>query len=796
MSDHQHHCCGHKESSRPEPTEPSSAAPDRKNNPEPEHKEAHSCCGGHNAHHAPAQPSTAPYICPMCPGVESDKPGACPKCGMALERNLAVPLPGAKAGYTCPMHPEVHSDTPGSCPICGMALEPVAASTAEEEDPELRDMRRRFWFGLPLAAIVFLLAMSEHIPGFRPLSGTVSAWVQFILSTPVVLWCGWPFFERGARSLVSRHFNMFTLIALGTGAAWIFSVASLLLPGLLPGHAGHGGAPIVYFEAAAVIIILVLLGQVLELRARAGTGEAIRALLKLAPKTAHRVTDEGEDDIDLSLVHAGDRLRVRPGESVPVDGVVLEGASSVDESMITGESLPVEKSAGASVTGGTINGSGSLLMEAKHVGKETVLARIVQMVAEAQRSRAPIQRLADQVAGWFVPAVLAVSVVTFLVWWLLGPAPALAFAVVNAVAVLIIACPCALGLATPMSIMVAVGRGAGMGVLIKDAEALETLSKVDYLVLDKTGTITEGKPAVVAVKAFPGESVEDVLKLAATLEARSEHPLGRAVIDAAKSRNLIIGEPEEFSAIAGGGVKGQYNGTAITVGSREFVEAVGAKADTSLDEEAVGWRKKGSTVVWVGSGGRILGFLAIADQVKVTSAEAIARLHELGLKIVMLTGDHADTASHIAGQVRIDTVIAEVTPEKKRDTIAKLQAEGHRVAMAGDGVNDAPGLAAADVGIAMGTGADVAIASAGITLVKGDLLGIVNAISLSKATLSNIRQNLAFAFLYNTLGVPIAAGVLYPVFGLLLSPIVASAAMSLSSVSVITNALRLRRVKL
>ncbi|MBN8710839.1 MAG: copper-translocating P-type ATPase [Verrucomicrobia bacterium] len=796
MSDHQHHCCGHKEPSRPAPTEPSSAVPpDATNDPEPDRK-AHSCCGGHKARHAPAQSSAAPYICPMCPGVESDKPGACPKCGMALERNLAVPLPGAKTGYTCPMHPEVHSETPGSCPICGMALEPVAASAGEAEDPELRDMRRRFWIGLPLAAIVFLLAMSEHIPGFHPLSGTVSAWVQFVLSTPVVLWCGWPFFERGARSLVSRHFNMFTLIALGTGAAWLFSVASLLLQGLLPGHAGHGGAPIVYFEAAAVIIILVLLGQVLELRARAGTGDAIRALLKLAPRTAHRVGDAGEEDIDLSLVRAGDRLRIRPGESVPVDGIVLEGSSSVDESMITGESLPVEKSEGAAVTGGTINGSGSLLMEAKHVGNETVLARIVQMVAEAQRSRAPIQRLADQVAGWFVPAVLAVSAVTFLVWWLVGPAPALAFAVVNAVAVLIIACPCALGLATPMSIMVAVGRGAGMGVLVKDAEALETLSKVDYLVLDKTGTITEGKPAVVAVKTFPGQAEEDVLKLAATLEARSEHPLGRAVVEAAKNRNLSVEEPEDFSAVTGGGVQGQWNGLMIAVGSLDFVESVGAKADAVLDAEAVAWRKKGSTVVWVASGDKILGFLAIADRVKATSAEAIARLHELGLKIVMLTGDHADTASHIAGQVKIDTVIAEVTPESKRDAIAKLQTEGHRVAMAGDGVNDAPGLAAADVGIAMGTGADVAIASAGITLVKGDLLGIVNAISLSKATLSNIRQNLTFAFLYNTLGVPIAAGVLYPVFGLLLSPIVASAAMSLSSVSVITNALRLRRIKL
>ncbi len=732
----------------------------------------------------------------MCPGVESDKPGACPKCGMALERNLAVPLPGAKAGYTCPMHPEVHSETPGSCPICGMALEPVAASGEEDDDPELRDMRRRFWFGLPLAAIVFLLAMSEHIPGFRPLSGAVSAWVQFILSTPVVLWCGWPFFERGARSLVSRHFNMFTLIALGTGAAWLFSVASLLLPGLLPGHAGHGGAPIVYFEAAAVIIILVLLGQVLELRARAGTGEAIRALLKLAPKTAHRVTDSGEEDIDLSLVNSGDRLRVRPGESVPVDGVVLEGASSVDESMITGESLPIEKSAGSSVTGGTINGSGSLLMEAKHVGNETVLARIVQMVAEAQRSRAPIQRLADRVAGWFVPAVLAVSAITFIVWWLVGPAPALAFAVVNGVAVLIIACPCALGLATPMSIMVAVGRGAGMGVLIKDAEALETLSKVDYLVLDKTGTITQGKPAVVAVRALSMDMELEVLKLAATLENRSEHPLGRAVVSAARRHKLDIGEPETFSAVTGGGVKGRWKGAEIAIGSRDFVESMGASAVPDFDPVADEWRKRGSTVVWVASGDKVLGFLAIADRVKPTSAEAIARLHELGLKIVMLTGDHADTASHVAGQVRIDTVIAEVTPEKKRDVIAKLQAEGHRVAMAGDGVNDAPGLAAADVGIAMGTGADVAIASAGITLVKGDLLGIANAISLSKATLANIRQNLAFAFLYNILGVPIAAGVLYPVFGLLLSPIVASAAMSLSSVSVITNGLRLRRVKL
>ena len=758
----------------------------------------HSSCCHHKQHgheHASASPpKAAKYFCPMCDGVVSDKPGACPKCGMALERNPAY-VEARVASYTCPMHPEVQQDHPGACPICGMALEPVHASAAEDDNAELRDMTQRFWIGLALTAPIVFISMGQMVPVladnvlFR--SWTVENWLQLVLTTPVVMWAGWPFLERGARSLVTRHLNMFTLIALGTSAAYLYSVIATVTSALLPEAYSRpflqDGIVQVYFESAAAITVLVLLGQVLELKARAATGSAIQALLGLAPKTARRVADDGaETDVPLEHVHFGDRLRVRPGEKIPVDGVVLEGGSAVDESMITGEPMPVAKETGSAVTAGTINGTGSFVMQAVQVGNDTLLARIVQMVGAAQRSRAPIQRVADTVAGYFVPAVLACAVVTFLAWSALGPQPRLAYALVNAVAVLIIACPCALGLATPMSIMVGVGRGAQLGILIRDAEALERLEKIDTLAIDKTGTLTDGKPTLTHVIAAPHLKEDDVLSLAASVERLSEHPLAAAIVDGALKRNLRLSEAENFESITGTGVRATVYRTVVTVGREE--SAVPAE----LAAKAAELRQEGHTVVFVGIAGRVSCLLAVTDPIKTTTLAAITALHRLGIKLVMLTGDHTETARRVAEKLGIDRVQAEMTPEKKHDAIARLKQEGARVAMAGDGINDAPALAAADVGIAMGTGTDVAMESAGVTLVKGDLQGLVRAIELSRATMGNIRLNLLFAFIYNGIGIPIAAGILYPVTGLLLSPMLASAAMSLSSVSVIANSLRLR----
>jgi Cu+-exporting ATPase len=758
-----------------------------------------SCCEDgsehhHQEHHHPpasVQPTKA-WFCPMCPGVESDEPGACPKCGMALERNPAFTNRTAVL-YTCPMHPEVRQDHPGVCPICGMALEPVQA-TLQDENGELRSMVLRFKVGLILGLPVLVLAMGAHFFSLDAIPPRVSAWIQFIVSTPVVLWCGWPFFERGARSVVARNLNMFTLIALGTGTAYTFSVFALLFPGLLPHSFTHDGELPIYFEAASFIIVLVLLGQVLELRARAGTGEAIRALLGLAPKVAHRVQDGREHDIPLDLVRAGDVLRVKPGEKIPVDGKVLDGRSAVDESMLTGESVPITKEEDSKVVGGTLNGNGSLLMRAEKVGSETMLAQIVQMVSEAQRSRAPIQRLADVVAAWFVPAVVLVAAITFLLWLLIGPHPAFTYALVNAVAVLIIACPCALGLATPMSIMVAVGRGANMGVLFKDAEALEVLGRVRALVVDKTGTLTEGKPSVLKVVALAPHQENEVISLAAALEQRSEHPLAGAVVRAAGQTTLT--EVENFESSPGGGVQGSVTGQRVVVGKRALLERSAVRSLQQLDTLANELQREGHTVVWVGIEGEAAGLLAISDPIKSSTPEAVENLHHAGLKIIMLTGDNKETARQVASRLSIDEAVAEITPAEKQAKVVEFKTREGVVAMAGDGINDAPALAAADVGIAMGTGTDVAMHSAGVTLVKGDLRGIVQAIALSRATMRNIRQNLWFAFLYNGLGVPIAAGVLYPFFGLLLSPIFASAAMALSSVSVITNALRLKKVPL
>ena len=651
-------------------------------------------------------------------------------------------------------------------------------------------MLLRFKIGLVLGLPVIVLAMGAHFPPIDAIPAKVSAWIQFLFSTPVVLWCGWPFFERGARSLVTRNLNMFTLIALGTGAAYAFSVFALLFSGLLPQSLTHGGAVPVYFEAASFIIVLVLLGQVLELRARAGTGEAIRALLGLAPKIAHRVRDGKEEDVALELVRAGDVLRVKPGEKIPVDGVVLEGRSAVDESMLTGESIPVEKTSDSRLVGGTLNGNGSLLMRAEKVGSETMLAQIVQMVSQAQRSRAPIQRLADVVSAWFVPAVVLVAVITFFVWLIFSPAPALPYALVNAVAVLIIACPCALGLATPMSVMVSVGRGAGMGVLFKDAEALEVLGKVTALVVDKTGTLTEGRPSVTRVVAVEPGRENDVVSLAAALEQYSEHPLAGAVLRAAGRRRFRL-RVENFEAEPGGGVHGIVDGKPAVLGKRALLEKSGIRNLERLDATASELQKEGHTVIWLAVNQEAAGLLALSDPIKSSTPEAIRDLHRSGLKIIMLTGDNRETASQVGRKLGIDDVVAEINPADKQAKVLELKSRGEVVAMAGDGVNDAPALAAADVGIAMGTGTDVAMQSAGVTLVKGDLRGIVQAIALSRATMRNIRQNLLFAFLYNALGVPIAAGVLYPFFGVLLSPIIASAAMALSSVSVISNALEI-----
>jgi Cu+-exporting ATPase len=716
-----------------------------------------------------------------------------------------TPAPAAQTGpaatgpiYTCPMHPQIRQVGPGNCPICGMALEPEVVTADAGPSAELVDMTRRFWIGLALSLPVLALEMGGHLTNLHMLLGArASSWIQLGLATPVVLWAGAPFFERAWRSLVTRNLNMFTLIAMGTGVAWVYSVVATAAPGLFPDtFRAADGTVAIYFEAAAVITVLVLLGQVLELRAREQTGGAIRALLDLAPKTARRVRADGADeDVSLEAVAVGDRLRVRPGEKVPVDGELIEGRSSVDESMITGESMPVTKEAGSKLIGGTLNRSGGFLMKAGKVGRDTMLARIVQMVAEAQRSRAPIQRLADQVSGWFVPAVILVALLAFAAWVLWGPEPRFAHGLVAAVAVLIIACPCALGLATPMSIMVGIGRGAALGVLIKNAEALERFEKVDTLVVDKTGTLTEGKPKVTALKASGGLSETELLRLAATLERASEHPLAAAIVDAAKERDLKLGEATDFDGSVGKGVSGMVHGRKLVIGSHRIM--MDENIDPSaLMSEAEALRGEGATVIFLAIDGRLGGLLAIADPIKQTTPAALHALRQAGIRVVMLTGDNKTTAQAVAHKLGIEEVEAEILPEDKGKVVARLRREGRIVAMAGDGVNDAPALAAADVGVAMGTGTDVAIESAGVTLLKGDLQGIARARQLSHATMSNIRQNLFFAFIYNAAGVPIAAGVLYPWFGLLLSPIIAAAAMALSSVSVITNALRLRRTRL
>lgn len=744
--------------------------------------------------------SSAKYFCPMCPGVESEAPGDCPKCGMALERNPAW-KPKSAVIYTCPMHPQIEQDHPGECPICGMALEPktIAAGADEEENAELHDMTRRFWIGAALTLPVFLLAMVHLVPGLHLdaiIPNNVSRWLQFILSTPVVLWAGWPFFKRGWRSIKTMQLNMFTLIAIGVGTAYVFSAVAMLFPNLFPPSMRHNGGVDIYFEAAAVIVVLVLLGQVLELRARSRTGNAIRALLNLAPPTARLLRGSEEQEVPLESVKVDDHLRVRPGEKVPVDGIVVEGRSAVDESMITGEPMPVEKNPQDRVTGGTVNGTGSFVMQAQRVGSDTLLAHIVEMVAQAQRSRAPIQGLADRVSGYFVPTVVIVAVVTSLLWYFFGPEPRLAYAIVNAVAVLIIACPCALGLATPISVMVGVGRGAQAGVLIRNAEAIEVMEKVDTLVVDKTGTLTEGKPRLTAVWATNGFSEKELLLAAASVEHNSEHPLATAVVLGAKERGVQPQAIADFASVTGGGVTGKLDGREIVAGKLAFLQQRGVDEAAAIQSRATQLQSEGNTVVFVGINGKAAGLLAIADPVKASTPAAIDELHRRGLKVIMLTGDNQRTAEAVAKKLGIDEVEAGVEPKDKHLRIQQLRQQGRVVAMAGDGINDAPALAEAHVGIAMGTGTDVAMESAGITLVKGDLRGIAQAFTLSRAMMRNIRQNLFFAFVYNSLGIPVAAGVLYPFLGVLLSPIIAGAAMSFSSVSVITNALRLRRVKL
>jgi P-type Cu+ transporter len=733
------------------------------------------------------------YTCPMDPEVRQQGPGACPKCGMALEPVMDAPV--TRTEWTCPMHPEIVRDAPGSCPICGMALEPRVV-TEETRNPELDDMVRRFRVSLVLTAPILAFMVLELVPG-QPLHGLVSPdllnWIEFALATPVVLWCGWPFLQRGWASVVNRYLNMFTLIALGVGAAYTFSVVATLAPRLFPESFRMHGRVAVYFEPAAVIVVLVLLGQVLELRARGRTGAAIRSLLGLAPKTARKIDENGaEQDLPLEHVHVGDRLRVRPGERVPVDGIVLEGATSIDESMVTGESIPVEKTAQSVVTGGTVNGTGTFVMEAQRVGRDTLLAQIVRMVGEAQRSRAPIQRLADAVSAWFVPIVIGVAVITFVVWANFGPEPRLAHSLVNAVAVLIIACPCALGLATPMSIMVGTGRGAELGVLLRNAEALEILEQVTTIVVDKTGTLTEGKPKLMTVEPVAGVEAGTLLRLAASLEGVSEHPLAAAIVAGAREQRLQPAGVTGFESATGKGVRGTVEGRTVAIGNLRHLEALGISAGP-LAARAENLRRGGQTVMFVAIDGQPAGLIGVADPIKSTAREAIDSLHKEGVRLVMLTGDNRLTADAVAQSLGIDQVEADVLPDQKAAVVKRLQERGQRVAMAGDGINDAPALAQADVGIAMGTGTDVAMESAGVTLVKGDLRGLVRARRLSRATMKNIRQNLFFAFIYNVVGVPIAAGVLYPFFGLLLSPMIASAAMTFSSVSVIGNALRLRR---
>jgi Cu+-exporting ATPase len=746
----------------------------------------------------PASPATGGrWVCPMDPEVQRDKAGACPKCGMALEPEVPT-APATRTEYTCPMHPEIVRPGPGSCPICGMALEPRVVTAEEERNPELEDMTRRFRVSVALTIPVLFIAMGEMLPveSLREwLSSPAAKWAELIFATPVVVWGGGPFFQRGWASIVNRSLNMFTLIAIGVGAAYGYSLVATLFPGVLPhAFAGHRGRAAVYFEAAAVITTLVLLGQVLELRARSRTSSAIKALLGLAPRTARLVKPDGsEEDVPLEHVKAGDRLRVRPGEKVPVDGVVAEGQSSVDESMVTGEPIPVEKTPASKVIGGTVNATGSFVMEATRVGADTLLASIVRMVSEAQRSRAPIQRLADRVSAYFVPAVVVVAALTFAVWATIGPEPRLAFALVNAVAVLIIACPCALGLATPMSIMVGTGRGATSGVLIRNAEALERFERVNTLVVDKTGTLTVGKPKLVGVEPVKGQDATELLRLAASLERGSEHPLAAAIVAGAQEKGVTLEPVSEFESLTGRGVTGVVSGHRVALGNKKLLEALAVDAGT-LAANTEARRSQGQTVMFVAIDRRPAGLLAVADPIKDSTPEALQMLRAENIHVVMLTGDSRATAEAVARELGITEVEAEVLPDQKVAVVKRLQSQGRIVAMAGDGVNDAPALAQADVGIAMGTGTDVAMESAGVTLVKGDLRGIVRARRLSRGTMRNIRQNLFFAFVYNVLGVPIAAGVLYPFFGLLLSPIIASAAMTFSSVSVIGNALRLRRL--
>jgi len=822
VTEKEHDCCHSEAEPAPAPQpEPETSCCHSEPEPasEPEHSCCHSepepapepepaCCHGHDhgAHVAVAAapldlaPGQTAWICPMCPSVRVAEPVPCPMCGMALEPEDIV---GPAVRYTCPMHPEVEQEQPGACPLCGMALEPTMVMP-EETNPELDDMRRRFFLSLLFTVPVFVLAMSEMIPG-QPLQQAVSpwllGWIQLALATPVVLWAGKPFFERAWASLGNRSPNMFTLIGLGTGVAYVYSVVATVAPSVFPdSFRAADGSVAVYFEAAAVIITLVLLGQVLELRARSRTSSAIKDLLGLAPATARLLRDDGtEEDVAIDTVQVGDRLRVRPGEKIAVDGVVIEGTSSVDESMVSGEPIPVEKASGAPVTGGTVNGNGALVMEARAVGRDTLLARIVQMVSEAQRSRAPIQKLADVVAGYFVPAVVFAALVAFVAWALFGPPPRMAHALVNAVAVLIIACPCALGLATPMSIMVGMGRGALGGVLTKNAEVLEVLEKVDTLVVDKTGTLTEGKPKLVTVLAADGAdavgSTPAFLALAASLEGASEHPLADAIVAGAAERGMQSPTTSDFQSHTGKGVVGTVSGQSVAVGNEALMSDLGIDTG-ALGSAAADLRAEAQTVMFVVVDGRLVGLLGVADPIKESTPEALRMLHDEGVHVVMITGDDRVTAAAVARELGIDEYEAQVLPEQKSKVVERLMDEGHVVAMAGDGVNDAPALARANVGIAMGTGTDVAIESADVTLVKGDLRGVVRAIRLSRATMKNIRQNLFFAFVYNSLGVPLAAGVLYPFFGLLLSPMIAAAAMTFSSVSVISNALRLRTVRL
>jgi len=738
------------------------------------------------------------YTCPMHPEVRKAEPGSCPKCGMALELTEPAATP-TKTEWTCPMHPEIVRDAPGSCPICGMALEPRTVSLEEQENPELIDMTRRFKIGTALTIPLVYVAMGSYVPAISPekfIPMETLKWLELILATPVVLWGGWPFFVRGWKSVVTWNPNMFTLIGLGVGVAYGYSIVAALFPQAFPSSFRETSGEVgTYFEAAAVITTLVLLGQVLELRARSKTGAAIKALLGLAPKTARRVQDGTEQDVPLEQIQAGDLLRVRPGERVPVDGIVLEGTSSVDESMISGEPIPVEKRTGDRVVGATVNGTGSLIMKAEKVGSETLLAQIVHMVAEAQRSRAPIQKLADIIAGYFVQVVVSIAVITFIVWTWFGPEPRFVYALVNSVAVLIIACPCALGLATPVSIMVAMGRGATGGVLFRNAEAIELMRKVDTLVVDKTGTLTVGKPKLMNIISSDGMDKKELLRIAASLERGSEHPLAAAIVSAAEERGAALTTVDKFESRTGKGVTGTVNGKRVALGNQALLDELGVDPG-KIAEQAEAMRSEGQTVMFVIVDGKAAGLVGVADPIKETTAEAIKQLHEEGVRIVMLTGDNRTTAEAVSKRLGLDEVIAGVLPDQKAETVKRLQSEGWFVAMAGDGINDAPALAQAQVGIAMGTGTDVAMESAGVTLVKGDLRGILRARLLSRATMKNIKQNLFFAFVYNALGVPIASGVLYPAFGVLLSPVFAAAAMSISAVSVIGNVLRLRSEKL